>query len=56
MDEREKRIRDEISLDSMHTFGVYKLDTGKLVHYLARQERQIEALEKKVKMLVEAKK
>jgi len=56
MEEREKRIRDEISIDNMHSYGVYQVNTSRLVKYLARQERAIEALEKKVKSLSEAKK
>lgn len=55
MEEREKRIRDEISIDNMHSYGVYQLNASRLVKYLARQERAIETLEKKIKTL-EAKK
>jgi len=43
--ERHKRIKLEIMKANMYTFGIDKLDTDKLVNYLAKVEKRIESLE-----------
>jgi len=43
--ERCNRIKSEIMKANMYTFGIDKLDTDRLVNYLAKLEKRIESLE-----------